>query len=234
MSVFTALLAVIAALLLFVFTHLTDDKSDKTLLTATLSECKQRASGNSTDTSKLKTIFRDTNEHLKAHRYPEAKRLACDLVGIEPDAINHYMFGTSELMLGFYERAEATLTKALDLQRSDPALWSNRGVARCRLGLLDTCTKDFEEAVRLRYSEVPIFYNLGLVNVARKKYRIAEVQLSRAIEQAPKFAEAYLVRAVARHNLGMEKEAEQDLETASKINPDAESTMNYYIYLGVD
>jgi Zn-dependent membrane protease YugP/Flp pilus assembly protein TadD len=99
-----------------------------------------------------------------------------------------YLRGTLRLDRGDYLGAIDDLSRALDLDPSEPAtLLCNRGLAWIRLGELERALRDTEEALALAPNDAVAYNNRGVIHRDRGNFEQAERDLRRAIEIDPQF-----------------------------------------------
>jgi tetratricopeptide (TPR) repeat protein len=115
---------------------------------------------------------------------------ACQPAEVEPlirTADPWYLRGTLRLDREDYQGAIDDLSKAFDLEPSDPAtLLTNRGLAWLKLGQLERALEDTNGALALAPDDAVAYNNRGVIHRELGNFQQSESDLRRAIEIDPK------------------------------------------------
>lgn len=121
--------------------------------------------------------------------------------------------------------ALADFEQAVRLSSDRAEFYCDRGQARLRLGQLDGALADFERALQLNPRLALAHYCRGTLWYAKQDLDRAMVDFSRAIELDSAHAIAYMLRGFTRLQLGLNREAEKDLEAAVQFDPSLKPTI---------
>jgi len=110
--------------------------------------------------------------------------------------------------------ALAHFEKARELAPNDAQVSMNLGSAYFLLGDRKAAMKLYQEAAGLAPDEAGIYANIGVLYAGDKKFREAAGFFKRAVELDPDLIEARLNLATAYKTLGLEREAQAELEEA--------------------
>jgi tetratricopeptide (TPR) repeat protein len=121
---------------------------------------------------------------------------------------------------GRFLAARDAFDDAIALDSRSAAAWSNRAVARVRLGDLRGAIQDYDQALRLAPGDAEIYFNRGNALVAAGHYPQAVADFTRAWELSPGFAKALFNRGSAKARLGDLAGARADWQEAIAAEPD--------------
>ena len=111
------------------------------------------------------------------------------------------------LEVGAFDRADASLSRALTIEPDEPAAWANRGVLRLRRGDYDGAAKDLETARSLMPESDAIAMLQGLVERSRGQSDAAIAFFEEAAQQGLVKAQYALMKEVERRGgAGSEEE----------------------------
>ena len=128
----------------------------------------------------------------------EANRLYLELLVDQPghaDAL--HLLGVTAHQFGNCRHAVALIDRAISVDRSQAAYYSNRGNALKKLRQYDAAIASFNEAIRLKADFAAAFFNRGVVLNELKQYDAALSSCDRAICLKSDYAEAYSIRGYA-------------------------------------
>ena len=121
---------------------------------------------------------------------------------------------------GYYAAAAAAFDEAVARSpRSAPA-WTNRGVARIRLGDVDGAIGDFSRALELTPDDPELLFNRGNARVTAGHLPAAIADFTRATEVRPTFTRAFFNRGIARSRAADSDGARADFARAIELEPD--------------
>jgi tetratricopeptide (TPR) repeat protein len=150
-----------------------------------------------------------------------------------PAAASIMVIGSSDARLCFEAADSRMLPQVRDIRHCDDALITglagyetvathvNRGILRLRRGLIDQAIADFDAAMALDPNQPESYLNKGAALIQRQNPGEAAQLFTVALEhntQRP--AVAHYGRAVANEALGNVREAYQDYQIASQLDPD--------------
>ncbi len=120
-----------------------------------------------------------------------------------------------------YLKAVADLNLALvQLPSMSPSLladiYTDRGLARFELADYQAAMQDFSLAIRLNPQDARAYYNRGCTCFLHGDYHNAISNFTTSLQLNPDNSQAYVNRGIARHQLGYQQAAIQDLQQASK------------------
>jgi tetratricopeptide (TPR) repeat protein len=103
------------------------------------------------------------------------------------------------------------------------------------LGKLHTKSKDYkkaiiayQEAANLNYRSSDAYYNLGFIYASTKDYATAEKMFLRVIDLSPQYIDKVLFNlAVVQQKQGKKQQCIENLEKATKINPNNQRAQQY-------
>ena len=137
------------------------------------------------------------------------------------DYVSAFYTGVFALEVGAFDRADASLSRALTMEPDEPAAWANRGVLRLRRGDYDGAAKDLETARSLMPESDAIAMLQGLVERSRGQSDAAIAFFEEAAQQGLVKAQYALMKEVERRGgAGSEEEAWTQLEVLIRQAPD--------------
>ena len=129
------------------------------------------------------------------------------------DYVSAFYTGVFALEVGAFDRADASLSRALTMEPDEPAAWANRGVLRLRRGDYDGATKDLKTARLLMPESGDIAMLQGLVERSRGQSDAAIAFFEEAAQQGLVKAQYALMKEVERRGgAGSEQEVWAQLE----------------------
>ena len=128
----------------------------------------------------------------------EAHRMYLELLIDQPghaDAL--HLLGVTAHQFGHWRQAVALIDRAICVDRSQAAYYSNRGNALKKLKQYAAAIASFNEAIRLKADFAAAFFNRGVVLNEQQQYDVALSSCDRAICLKSDYAEAYSIRGYA-------------------------------------
>ena len=137
------------------------------------------------------------------------------------DYVSAFYTGVFALEVGAFDRADASLSRALTMEPDEPAAWANRGVLRLRRGDYDGAAKDLETARSLMPESGDIAMLQGLVERSRGQSDAAIAFFEEAAQQGLVKAQYALMKEVERQGgAGSEEAVWAQLEVLIRQVPD--------------
>lgn len=123
---------------------------------------------------------------------------------------------------GYFKGALDDYNSAIAIEKNDPEIWLNRGLAKEKLNDLKGAYNDYSEAIRLDQDFEKAWLNRGNVLGRQNKYKDAVDDYTVALTIDPDYGAAYYNRAIAWEKLKQKEQACADLLKAEKlgISPD--------------
>jgi tetratricopeptide (TPR) repeat protein len=121
---------------------------------------------------------------------------------------------------GYYAAAVAAFDEAVVQSPRSVAAWTNRGVARIRLGDVEGAISDFSRALELSPDDSELLFNRGNAQVTAGNLPAAIADFTRATEVRPTFTRAFFNRGIARSRAGDPEGARVDFARAIDLEPD--------------
>ncbi len=131
-------------------------------------------------------------------------------------ARDYLLEGTEQSMRGEYERAIATLTKAIELDPQHAEAYMNRGIAHLESGQVEKALQDFSESLRLESNPL-CYYNRAQAWLAKRALEQAVADLDEVVRLAPQDVEAYNMRAIVLSEQGAYERALADIDRAIEM-----------------
>ena len=110
--------------------------------------------------------------------------------------------------------------QAIRLNPNLVAAYTNRGVAKHKLGRHEAALADHDEAIRLNPDYAAAYFNRGVAKHKLGRHEAALADHDEAIRLNPDYAAAYFNRGIAKHKLGRHEAALADHDEAIRLNPD--------------
>ena len=126
-----------------------------------------------------------------------------------------YLFYTKEM----WEKAIAAHDKAINLN-PDFVAYTQRGIAKSKLGQYKAALNDFDKAIELKPDEAGPFSNRGIVKFELGEHEDAFADFDRAIQLQPDLVDAYYNQGVARLNLGKHSDAVSSFDALIRLQPE--------------
>ena len=117
------------------------------------------------------------------------------------------------------ETALPTIDEAIELDPNNADAWSDRGIARVRLGYHDSALDDSTRAIELKPKDATLWSNRGLVKSESGDHQSALEDYNKAIELDPKNAAAWSNRGASKNDLGDHGGAIEDYNKAIELKP---------------
>ncbi len=137
------------------------------------------------------------------------------------DYVSAFYTGVFALEVGAFDRADASLSRALTLEPDEPVAWANRGVLRLRRGDYGGAAKDLKTARSLMPESGTITMLQGLVERSRGQSDAAIAFFEAAAQQGLVKAQYALMKEVERRGgAGSEDEVWAQLEVLIRQVPD--------------
>ena len=170
---------------------------------------------------KISDLIRSGLDLHKKGKYNEAAQIYEKALKRESnnfDALQ--LMGVLSAQTKKYLKAVNYLTKALEINPTHAACFSNRGNALMELGRLDEALSDYGRAVYISSGYAEAYCNMGVVLFKQGKLEESVVSYERAIEIKPDYAEAYSNLGNALKDLGRLEESANSFARAIEIKPD--------------
>jgi len=159
---------------------------------------------------------------LDEGNYPEASRELSRALTLEPDnATAYYLRGNALLSLQMFDMAKSDYNKALKLDPQLMEAYLYRGYLNTFSNNHNQAVADFEKALGLNDSSTDAKFGMMMADAfmesANTQTRWTEATLPRldeAIQAYPEFATAYVIRGLARAELGELEAAQTDFGRA--------------------
>jgi len=136
--------------------------------------------------------------------------------GIDNEAAARAWFSVGYLVEELEEKVSA-YSQAIRLDPSNPAAYSNRGIAKDDLKQHQAAIADYNEAIRIDPKYAQAYYNRGIAKVKLEQHQAAIADYNEAIRIDPKYAQAYYNRGISLLALKCMDEARSDLQTALRL-----------------
>jgi len=120
----------------------------------------------------------------------------------------------------YFQEYDITKMSFLDQKGIIALTFSNRGVAKFRLGNYEEAILDFNEAITLNSRCAMAFYNRGTAKSEMDCFKEAILDFDEAIRLNPKNAESFNNRGTANAKLGNYEEALLDYNEAIRLAPE--------------
>ena len=142
------------------------------------------------------------------------------------DYVSAFYTGVFALEVGAFDRADASLSRALTMEPDEPAAWANRGVLRLRRGDYDGAAEDLKTARSLMPKSGATAMLQGLVERSRGRSDAAIAFFKAAAQQGLVKAQYALMKEVERlGGAGSEQEVWAQLEALIKQVPGQSRTV---------
>ena len=110
--------------------------------------------------------------------------------------------------------------RAIQLKPDVAEAYSNRGIAKRRLGRYEDAIADYDKAIQIKPDLANAYSNRGNVKNSLGRHEDAIVDLDKAIQLKPDFAEAYTNRGISNAELGRHEDAIADYDKTIQLKPD--------------
>ena len=140
--------------------------------------------------------------------------------GIHQSAYTEFYHALTLANNGDAQLAIEHYTKAIDLNRQNPAAFNNRGNAYADLGDYKSAIEDYQRTIELDPNHAVGYSNLGLAHYDQGNYQQAVRDYDKAIELDPNHDSAYCNRGEALLHLAEWDRAREDLLEAKSMEHD--------------
>ena len=157
----------------------------------------------------------------KNENFEEASRCFLEAIRLKPDwAMAQYNLGLGLIYLNRYDEAEVAYRKAIELNPSDAATYSNFGLLLHKnMKRYKEAEASYQKAIELNPLDATAYYNLGNLLKNLKRYEEAEAAYRKAIELEPLYAATYSNLGNLLSELKRNEEAEASYRKAIELNP---------------
>ncbi len=123
------------------------------------------------------------------------------------------------LELEQYASAIEDFNAVLRINPNNARAYSNRGLAKYRLGQYDAAIEDYNAALRINPDDAEVYYNRGILKGNLGLYDAAIEDYTAALRVNPDDAEVYYNRGILKDDLGQYDAAIEDYTAALRVNP---------------
>ena len=164
----------------------------------------------------ITTLLKDGRTCIREYRYVEAIELFTEVLDINPGLSQGYNFrGIARRKIGEIDLAIEDYNMALHLNEYYVEALNNRGVALDKKGDHDLAISDFTQAIDIDSNNAHTYNNRATAYSNKGEYNLTLEDCTRAIQVDNKMADAYVNRGFAKVLLGLNDDAEADVESAS-------------------
>ncbi|OGC43363.1 hypothetical protein A2Y85_01820 [candidate division WOR-3 bacterium RBG_13_43_14] len=118
---------------------------------------------------------------------------------------------------GEFDRAITAYSQALKINPYFYTAYYNRAMAYRMIGENSFALTDYDQAIQLKPDFAEALNNRGNIYMSAAMYEKAIVDYSRALQVRPAYADAYYNRAMARHMIGEDRPAWDDIIRAEQL-----------------
>ncbi|RJP80890.1 MAG: tetratricopeptide repeat protein [Desulfobacteraceae bacterium] len=122
-------------------------------------------------------------------------------------------------------KAVEYLDKSLQLDKSNPKAYNNRGTAYFNLDRINRAIKDYDAAIRMDADYAAAYNNRGIANYHLAEYWKAIEDFNQAIRIQPDKVYTYLFRGAAYKNLYQYQRALNDFSQVLRLSPELSQNM---------
>lgn len=158
------------------------------------------------------------NAYSKLSKLDEALKDYDRAISLRPTSAYYYGRGRIYLVLGKYELSVKDNSEALLLDPSNIFALYNRAVSYNKMGKNQLAIDDLQRAVSINEGSATMRYMLGYLFFRNSQFAEAVAAASKAIEFAPNWKVAYLLRALAYAKAGNTAKAKADREVAAGLS----------------
>ena len=133
------------------------------------------------------------------------------------DANHCHQLGLTCIQKGDFNQAILYLNKAIELDPTDPVLYSNRGAAFATKGRNDQAISDWTKALEINPKYRSAYYNRGRTFCVMKQYDKAISDLDKVLETDRTHARAYYERGIAHYEKSQYDLALSDFNKAQEL-----------------
>ena len=133
------------------------------------------------------------------------------------DANHCHQLGLTHIQKGDFNQAILYLNKAIELDPTDPVLYSNRGAAYATKGRNDQAISDWTKALDINPKYSSAYYNRGRTFCVMKQYDKAISDLDKVLEIDRTHARAYYERGIAHYEKSQYDLALSDFNKAQEL-----------------
>lgn len=124
------------------------------------------------------------------------------------------------------QEALAAFNRAIELEPTNAAAWSGRGMTRVMQGDVEAAGPDFDKASELNPNDHMAIHGRGMIAMTEERYIDAVVEFSVALRAAPDDPFALAMRASAYLGLKDYRRALADLDRVATLTPGLEADVN--------
>jgi tetratricopeptide (TPR) repeat protein len=119
-----------------------------------------------------------------------------------------------------YANALPALERALAIDGTQSAAYTEKGYALRRLGRTDEAIAAFNRSISINSEEYVAPFELGSIYEEKKNYAEAERYLNQSIKNKPDKADAYTELGIVQRHLGRNADAVRSLDRAIELDPE--------------
>jgi tetratricopeptide (TPR) repeat protein len=152
---------------------------------------------------------------VREERFEEAIRLFELALSYNPeDPVVHYNLGTTHARLGHLDRAEAALTKTVEINPSSYSAWLNLSNIYHIKGLTDRDMEVQQKLIQLNPKNYKAYFHMGNILSDRGEYRASLAYYRQAADRAPDESYIFSNLATVLYRLGEYEEASDGFRQA--------------------
>jgi tetratricopeptide (TPR) repeat protein len=148
---------------------------------------------------------------------------------VRKDARKSYESGVKQRSNKEFDKALASLERAIEIYPSYFQALAERGEVRINLGQISKAAEDFEAALALNPDYELALRGAGYCRLSEQKYAEAAQLLGRAVLTDSSVAESHLFLGVANLALGKNEAARTALKEALRLDPNKAVTAHIYL-----
>jgi tetratricopeptide (TPR) repeat protein len=133
-----------------------------------------------------------------------------------------FEIGFSRLTQNLYKEAILAFNECIEIDKSIPEVYSNRGIAYNNLGLYKDAVQDYLQAIKLKSNFAEAMCNLGVTYNHLEQYQNAADQFIHALKIQPKFPAALINFGISLRNLSRFDDAHEQFNIAFHLEPQNE------------
>jgi tetratricopeptide (TPR) repeat protein len=177
--------------------------------------------------TRLDTFRNFGYQYYQEKNYAEAKKYLDSCVSLDPKNSDCLYYRAMLAMdEGDYQLARLALQGAIISNQNDYAAWTQLGICHTELKSYDTAQMCFQNAVRINSKDAKIYSNWARNQYLKGDKSHAEQLYGTAILMDDKNPKYFSDRAKIRTEIGMQKEAQEDIEIAENLSENKNSAEN--------